>query len=432
MKKKVFCLLLVLLLFFSACRNAEAEQTPSLYFYYPRQTVSYDGGTVLLSHGTTIDPAATEVKQLVTRYLSMPLPEGALPVLPESWYLSNTHIEGDSVHLILGGKPVSDVRSSLTCVCLTKTLLQLPSVRSVSVLLPGSEEAITLTANDILLADSGMLPQEEQVVLYFPDAQRRYLVAQSISISEEDSQNKPAFILSRLLEQSDISCIPTGTKLLSVTVENGICTVDLSSEFARNNFTDFASERMAVYSIVNSLTELPEISTVDLWVAGAPLERLHYLDLSIGLARDTRLLSTALGEDRLDIELYPTVGDTGLLAPIPYVLELGDGESVVDVLLDALLSYEGANGITNCIPGGTKLLSFRMEGSTCVLDFTGEFLAGCQNSREETLAVRSVIATVCQLPDVVSVEILVEGIEPAYRESSLDWLRMPANAWFVN
>lgn len=432
MKKNFLCLLLAALLLFTACGTKAPEQPPAMYFYYPRETISYDGGTALLTVGSDLDPAGMKSEQLVSSYLAAPLPEGAEPVLPEGWQLQSAHTEADAVHLIFRGSPVSEARGSLLCVCLTQTLLQLPSVRSVSVTLPGSSEPVTLTANDILLSDTGMLPQEEQVVLYFPDAQRRYLVAQSVSISEAESQDKPTFILSRLLEQSDNSGIPSGTRLLSVAVENGICTVDLSSEFAQKGFADFASERLAVYSIVNSLTELPEISTVDLWVSGAPLERLGYLDLSSGLARDTRLFSSALGEDRLDIELYPSAGDTGLLAPIPFVLRLDEEESTVDLLMDALIAYEGSNGLKNCIPTGTKLLSMRMEGSTCVLDFTGEFLAGCENISEEQLAVHSVIATVCQLPEVSYVEILVEGIEPSYRDPTLAQLRMPMDSWFVS
>lgn len=432
MKKTILLILLCVLLLFTACPAAEPETEVSLYFYYPRQEISYNGGTALLQLGTDLDPAKTEPKELINRYLATPLPEGALSVLPAGWHLSDIHTEGDAVHLIFRGDAVPAAQSTLTCVCLTRTLLQLPSVRSVSATIPGSDEDITLTANDILLSDTGMLPQEEQVVLYFPDAQRRYLVAQSITISEEESHNKPEFILSRLLEQPDLSCIPVGTKLLSVTVEDGICTVNLSSEFSYRGFEDFASERMAVYSIVNSLTELPEISTVDLWVSGAPLDQLGYLDLSNGLARDTRLLSTALGEDRLDIELYPCAEGTALLAPIPHVLELNDGTATVERLIHALIGYEGGNGLKNCIPTGTKLLSVRMEGSTCVLDFTGEFLAGCADAHEEMLAVRSVIATVCQLPEITAAEILVEGIEPDFREPSLGRLRMPAEDWFVN
>lgn len=432
MKKKILCLLLAALVFLAACQKTVPEQTALAYFYYPRQDISHSGGTVLMSQGATVDPAAIDPDTFLSLYLSSPCPEAALPVLPDGWRLKELHTQEDSVHLVFGGVAVSPALRSITCVCLTKTLLQLPSVRSVQISFPGGSEPVTLTANDILLSDTGMLPQEEQVSLYFPDAQRRYLLAQSISISKEESRNKPAFILSQLLAQSDISCIPAGTQLLSVTVKNGICTVDLSSEFIQKGFGDFASERMAVYSIVNSLTELPEISTVDLWVSGAPLESSGYLDLRSGLARDNGLLSVALGKDRLDVNLYLCAGDTGLLAPIPYVLGLDGEDPAVEHLVNAMISYESMNGLKNCLPQGTKLLSVRMEGSTCVLDFTGEFLAGCTDAYEEQLAVRAVIATVCQLPEISAVEILVEGIEPTYRDAALSLLRTPVDRWYVD
>lgn len=431
MKKRILCLLLLTLLILSACGNASEEEPSSLYFYYPRQTVSHSGDTVLCTIGSTLDPASIDVQTLLSQYLSAQPPAEGLPVLPAGWELSSMHVHGDTVHLSFHGAVVSQMESSVACVCLTRTLLQLPPVRSVNIQCPGNSEAVTLTLNDVLLVDTGMLPQEEQITLYFPDAQRRYLVAQNVSIHSQEREDKPRFILTQLLSQAESSCIPGGTSLLGISVENGICTVNLSTEFLQNAPKDFASERMAVYSIVNSLTELPEISTVDLWISGAPLERLRYLDLSSGVARDSSLLSTALGEGRLDVNLYHTVGQTDLLAPIPTVLSLQEDMGTTDLLVAALIGDETSNGLINCIPEGTKLLSCRMEGSTCVLDFTGEFLAGCEDSREEMLAVRSMIATVSQLPGISAVEILVEGIEPSYRDPALGQLRMPNGDWFV-
>ena len=431
MKKQILCLLLLMVLTFSACSTSPEEVPSALYLYYPRQTVSHSGDTILCAVGSTLDPASVDASTLLSQYLSAQPPAEGLPVLPVGWSLTSMHMQGDTVYLSFHGTVIPQIDSSVTCVCLTRTLLQLPTVRSVNIQCPGSSEAITLTLNDVLLADTGMLPQAEQVTLYFPDAQRRYLVAQNVSISPQESGDKPRFILTELLSQAENSGIPQGTSLLEISVENGICTVNLSSEFLQNAPESFASERMTVYSIVNSLTELPEISTVDLWVSGAPLDRLRYLDLRSGVARDSSLLSAALGEDRLDVNLYHAVGETGLLAPIPMILNLQEDIGTTELLVAALIEDETSNGLINCIPEGTKLLSCRMEGSTCVLDFTGEFLAGCQDDREETLAVRAMIATVSQLPGISAVEILVEGIEPSYRVPALAQLRVPLADWFV-
>ena len=84
-----------------------------------------------------------------------------------------------------------------------------------------------------------------------------------------------------------------------------------------------------------------------------------------------------------------------------------------------------------CIPAGTKLLSLRMENSTCVLDLTAEFLDGCAGESEEIIAVRSIVATMCALPGIRSVEILVEGREPIYRDSTLSDVHQPDQSWFT-
>jgi len=64
------------------------------------------------------------------------------------------------------------------------------------------------------------------------------------------------------------------------------------------------------------------------------------------------------------------------------------------------------------------------------VDLTSEFLLGCKDAQQEMLAVQSVIATMCALDGVSSVEILVEGLEPTYSVSWLKNLRQPENEWF--
>ena len=84
-----------------------------------------------------------------------------------------------------------------------------------------------------------------------------------------------------------------------------------------------------------------------------------------------------------------------------------------------------------CIPAGTKLLSLRLENGTCTVDLTGEFLEGCTDAQEEAYAVRSVIATMCALPEIDSVEILVEGLEPSYCDGSLALAHRIEAAWLA-
>ena len=428
MKKRIIFYLLCLLLLLSACGAKPAvEAEVRSFFYYPAERSAQD---VLNPVPSPTDPAQLSPEAFLKEYLDAAVPQNCLPVLPEAWRFDSFSLEGSAACLQFRGAKTTPLRRSLSLACLTKTLLQHPLIRSVSVLSPESEQPTILTENDILLKDTGMEPQQAQITLYFPDGQRRYLISEARSMDAAQAENKPAFILQALLSEEG-NCIPAGTKLLSVAVENGVCTVNLSSEFSLGMERSFSAERMAIYSIVSSLTELPEISTVDIWVSGAPLERLNFLDLSQGISRDESLFFAPFGAEYADISVYSLCPSEGLLAAHPILLEDADRTELAVQTVQALISLEEKSGLKNCIPAGTKLLSVRMENNICVLDFTGEFLAGCRTEAEEAFAVRAVIASVCSIEGINSVEILVEGIEPDFRNSNLSSLRRVQKDWLL-
>ena len=135
-------------------------------------------------------------------------------------------------------------------------------------------------------------------------------------------------------------------------------------------------------------------------MTGAPLDTLYLMDLSAGVSRDESVIAASANKDAVDITLYPVRSADGLLVPIAQMPELRPDCSVEELTLEALLRYEGGNGLMRCIPAGTKLLSLRLENGTCTVDLTGEFLEGCTDAQEEAYAVRSVIATMCALPEM--------------------------------
>ena len=317
--------------------------------------------------------------------------------------------------------------------CLARTLLQLPGVQRVSILRSGDGAADVLAAKDILLRDNGMEEQEEELVLYVPDEAQRYLVRETQTVAAMNAADRPAEIVRRLLALPESeSAIPEGTALRSVSVENGVCTVDLSSQFLTGMPRSWNTERLAVYAIVNSLTELPQIQTVDLWIAGAPLERLYVLELENGLARDERMIYVPALDGTLDVTLSLTCDTMPLLAQVPMQLTLAEGVSSMQCVLEALLALEGENGLENSIPQGTKILSLKLAGGVCTLDLTAEFLEGCRTAEQERMAVREIVASLSALPEVETVDLLVEGLEPNYRDDSLQAVHTARNYWFVS
>ena len=111
--------------------------------------------------------------------------------------------------------------------------------------------------------------------------------------------------------------IPVGTVLRSpVSIEAGVATVDFTKEFIDKHPGGKAAERMTIYSIVNSLTELKEIQKVKFLIDGksqkefkgsfqfsAPFPRTasliskEPLVVDLGITNDSKAKETSVGPE---------------------------------------------------------------------------------------------------------------------------------------
>jgi len=135
------------------------------------------------------------------------------------------------------------------------------------------------------------VPTEEvvEVNLYFSDSQAMYLVAEKRKISQAPSLAKQAIVeLIKGPESSDLyPTIPEGTQVNEVYIVDDIVYIDLSEEIFKNHPGGSSGELMTVYSIVNTLTEIPMIKGVQILVEGNEMKSLvGHIDISMPLLRD--------------------------------------------------------------------------------------------------------------------------------------------------
>lgn len=135
------------------------------------------------------------------------------------------------------------------------------------------------------------LPIEEmvEVNLYFSDSQAMYLIPEKRKISQIPSIVRQA--VNELIkgpENSDFyRTIPEGTQVNEVYISDDIVYIDLSEEIFKNHPGGSSGELMTVYSIVNTLTEIPPIKGVQILVEGNEMESLvGHIDISMPLLRD--------------------------------------------------------------------------------------------------------------------------------------------------
>lgn len=112
--------------------------------------------------------------------------------------------------------------------------------------------------------------QWAELTLYFANQKGDKLVKDNVSVAYSRSVSVERVIVEQLINGPDIaSCsktLPSGMKLLSISVTDGTCYVNLDSSFLNEMVN--VSDTIPIYSIVNSLCELSEIDNVQILVNG--------------------------------------------------------------------------------------------------------------------------------------------------------------------
>ncbi len=147
-----------------------------------------------------------------------------------------------------------------------------------------------------LNADGTPVPGEIiTVTLYFSDSQAMYLVGEKRDVIVNEGEKPETVVIRELLKgpkTDDLwDAIPEGTKLLSVNTKDGLCTIDLSNEFVDNSPGGTASERMAIYSVVNSLTSLDKVNKVQFLINGKKREIYTHMIFDKPIARDNDIIA---------------------------------------------------------------------------------------------------------------------------------------------
>lgn len=132
------------------------------------------------------------------------------------------------------------------------------------------------------------------VLLYFPDKNAIYLVPEDRYAVLNDSIEKTVVLelLKGSTGKNKNNPIPKGTRLLSISKNNDTITVNFSKEISQNHPGGSTGEMMTVYSIVNSLTEIPGVKKVKFQIEGKDIKTLAgHLAMDKPLMRNRDLLN---------------------------------------------------------------------------------------------------------------------------------------------
>lgn len=134
---------------------------------------------------------------------------------------------------------------------------------------------------------------KETVTLYFGDKDAMYLVPETRTVDKKDGTLEAAVVAELLKgpqKEGSVPTIPEGTRVLSVTVDNGVVYVDFSKEFQTQHPGGSAGEIMTIYSVVNTLTGIPGVEKVQFLLEGEKQESiLGHMDTTVPIEPDSNL-----------------------------------------------------------------------------------------------------------------------------------------------
>lgn len=137
--------------------------------------------------------------------------------------------------------------------------------------------------------------KELTLQLYYPNEDGTRLQAVSRKVTLGKNLDKYTAALQSLMtgpkEKGLVAIFPKNAKLRKVTVENGVAKADFDQSLVKNFSGGSTGEEMLVGSIVDTLTEFPEVKSVQILINGQAVETIAgHMDTSVPLKRMEKLL----------------------------------------------------------------------------------------------------------------------------------------------
>ncbi|OPJ55580.1 GerMN domain-containing protein [Alkalithermobacter paradoxus] len=247
--------------------------------------------------------------------------------------------------------------------------------------------------------------KKEEIKLYYGNLDNSKIewIIRPIQYSNETEKYSNALkeLINGPYSSDMIRNINENTKILSIQNRDSIIYLDLSKEFLLPS-SDI-SQMNAIITITNTLTQFNEIEGVRITVAGksivSPSGEPYKVLSEFNLAKNRKI----------NIRLYLPDDNAEYLLPKVKEIEIGEGESIGQRILEELIqeSNEGGYGI---IPKGAKLISYSEDKGIATVNFSKEFIENHQGgSTGETMTIYSIVNSLTELENITGVLFLIEG-----------------------
>ena len=274
---KLILLLLLLIIMTAGCGKKDPIVEGTAVYYLNKDATS----VVPVEYEITGDAPEIKVEELLAKLEETPESMELRSVLPESIKLLDYTLERQQLYLDFDTEYLNMDRATevLVRAALVKTMVQIEEVSFVGIRIAGEPLkdskgiGIGLMNENSFLDNMGSEEHATKIVnlnLYFADKNGDKLTTQSTVIEYNANVAVEKVVVEQLIlgptEKNCYATIPKDTKVMSVTTKDGVCYVNLDTGFTAQGYDVLGT--VTIYSIVNSLTDLPGITSVQILVNG--------------------------------------------------------------------------------------------------------------------------------------------------------------------
>lgn len=276
--KSILCIILILAVSILGIVGCSKKEETGYDIFYKNGagnqliSVKYESGTK-----NTLEL----VRELIDRMNAIQKKSKYICLMPEYVVVENVTLETDivSVYFNKGYNDMPDDAELLLRAGLVKTITQIPEVRYVQIYVEDvvaqysdGKNMLLLEADDFVDDSVGGMASIEwrEVDLYYANSLGDKLVRKRQKIAYSKNVSLEKVVMERLIsgpsDNDSEPTLPSNLKLLSISVIDGVCYVNLDSSFLTEMVN--VSSELPVYSIVNTLCSLKGIDYVQIMING--------------------------------------------------------------------------------------------------------------------------------------------------------------------
>jgi len=276
-KLKIFLLLAMFAFLLAGCRSEEVSEEGTKIYYLNKEATA----VVPVSYEIYGDGPEVIVEELLAKLEEVPESVDLRRTIPESVKLLSYTLDRKQLYLDFSIEYLNMDKATevLVRAALVKTMVQAEGVSFIGIRVAGEPikdtkgSVIGLMNENTFLDNMGSEENATKIGilnLYFANEKGDKLKNQNCVVEYNANVAVEKVVVEQLIagptENGFYATIPKDTKVMSVTTKDGVCYVNLDTGFTAQGYDVLGA--VTIYSIVNSLTDLPGITSVQLLVNG--------------------------------------------------------------------------------------------------------------------------------------------------------------------